>query len=461
MGVVYEAWDDRLSRPVAIKTFIGAGDPAKRERFLREARAAAAVNHPHICQLFDIGEQDGEPFLCMELLDGKSLGQRLEEGPLGVQEATPIGLAILSALSALHRRGIVHRDLKPSNVFLAASGVKLVDFGLARTTSLQMDETAITMPGTVMGSPRYMAPEQVRGEDVDARADIFAAGLVLFEMLSGRAAFAGTSAIDVLHAVVHEHPPALMGSPAVVALDRIIQRAVAKLPADRYQSADEMATDVRACVSRTEATDVARARATRRLVVLPFKVLRPDPDVDFLAYSLPDAITVSLSALDSLTVRSSLAAARFAEGAPDLRVLASELGVDAAITGTLLHAGKTVRVAVQLIEVPSGTVRWSHSAQVSPNAGGPQRPIAKGGRDLGSHFLARSDVMLHRVERASRSSHTKYGEPSARHRARAARGTLQPCQEARHRNQTRIRPKHSDRRSSCQKRTQRSVPSRH
>ena len=365
MGVVYEAWDDRLSRPVAIKTFIGAGDPAKRERFLREARAAAAVNHPHICQLFDIGEQDGEPFLCMELLDGKSLGQRLEEGPLGVQEATPIGLAILSALSALHRRGIVHRDLKPSNVFLAASGVKLVDFGLARTTSLQMDETAITMPGTVMGSPRYMAPEQVRGEDVDARADIFAAGLVLFEMLSGRAAFAGTSAIDVLHAVVHEHPPALMGSPAVVALDRIIQRAVAKLPADRYQSADEMATDVRACVSRTEATDVAQARATRRLVVLPFKVLRPDPDVDFLAYSLPDAITVSLSALDSLTVRSSLAAARFAEGAPDLRVLASELGVDAAITGTLLHAGKTVRVAVQLIEVPSGTVRWSHSAQVS------------------------------------------------------------------------------------------------
>ena len=143
--------------------------------------------------------------------------------------------------------------------------------------------------------------------------------------------------------------------------------AVAKAPADRYQTADEMAAEVRACLSRTDANDVAQAqaRATRRLVVLPFKVLRPDPEVDFLAYSLPDAITVSLSALDSLTVRSSLAAARFAEGSPDLRLLASELGVDAAITGTLLHAGKTVRVAVQLIEVPSGTVRWSRAAQVS------------------------------------------------------------------------------------------------
>ena len=365
MGIVYEAWDDRLSRPVAIKTFLSSGDPSRRERFLREARAAAAVSHPHVCQLFDIGELNGEPFLCMELLDGQSLAQRLEQGPMSIPQATEAGLAILSALSALHRRNIVHRDLKPSNVFLSSNGVKLVDFGLARTTVLEAEETAITMPGTVMGSPRYMAPEQARGGEVDARTDIFAAGLVLFEMLSGRAAFAGTSAIDVLHAVVHEQPPALMGSPAIVALDRIIQRAVAKHPADRYQSADEMAADLRACLSRTQPTDVVQAHAARRLVVLPFKVLRPDPEVDFLAYSLPDAITVSLSALESLTVRSSLAAARFAEGAPDFRLLAAELSVDAAITGTLLHAGKAVRVAVQLIEVPSGTVRWSHSAQVS------------------------------------------------------------------------------------------------
>jgi serine/threonine protein kinase/tetratricopeptide (TPR) repeat protein len=365
MGVVYEGWDERLARAVALKTILRASEPQMRERFIREARAAAAVSHPNICQLFDIGEHEGEPFLCMELLDGESLAERVARGPMAVPDAANTQLAILSALSALHRRGIVHRDLKPTNIFLSASGVKLLDFGLARSVAaVSLQETSVTMPGIVMGSPRYMAPEQVRGDDVDARTDIFTAGLVLFEMLSGRAAFGGTSAVDVLHAVTHEHPPALMGSPAVVDMDRIIQRAVAKAREDRYQGADEMATEVRAALSRAGAGDTARALATRRLAVLPFKVLRPDPAVDFLAFSLPDAITVALSALDSLTVRSSLAAARFSEGVPDLRAIASELSVEAAITGTLLHAANAVRVAVQLVEVPSGTVRWSHTAQV-------------------------------------------------------------------------------------------------
>ena len=367
MGIVYEGWDDRLARPVAIKTILRAGDPSMRERFAREARAAAAVGHPHICQLFDIGMHQGEPFLCMELLDGESLASRLARGALSIQDAATTALAVLSALSALHRRGIVHRDLKPTNIFLTSAGVKLLDFGLARSTAAPaLDETSVTMPGIVMGSPRYMAPEQVRGEDADPRTDVFAAGLVLFEMLSGRAAFAGTSAIDVLHAVAHEHPPALMGSTAVVDIDRVIQRAVAKDREDRFQSADDMATALRAAMSRAPGHEgeTARVHATRRLVVLPFRVLRPDPAVDFLAFSLPDAITVSLSALDSLTVRSSLAAARFAEGTPDLRAMATELSVEAVITGTLLHAGNTVRVWVQLIEVPAGTVRWSHTAQV-------------------------------------------------------------------------------------------------
>jgi serine/threonine protein kinase len=264
MGIVYEGWDERLSRAVAIKTILRASDPTMRERFVREARAAAAVSHPNICQLFDIGEHNGEPFLCMELLDGKSLAERLTDGPIPVPEAATTQLAVLSALAALHRRGIVHRDLKPTNIFLSANGVKLLDFGLARGTVASLDETAVTMPGMVMGSPRYMSPEQVRGEDVDARTDIFAAGLVLYEMLSGRAAFGGTSAIDVLHAVVHEHPPALVGSPSVVDLDRVIQRAVSKGREDRYQSAEDMATDLRASMSRGDAGEVARARATKR-----------------------------------------------------------------------------------------------------------------------------------------------------------------------------------------------------
>jgi serine/threonine protein kinase/tetratricopeptide (TPR) repeat protein len=364
MGIVYEGWDQRLSRAVAIKTILQAEDRQMRERLLREARAAAAVSHPNICQLFDIGEHDGAPFLCMELLDGESLADRLTRGPLTVQDATTIELSILSALSALHRRDIVHRDLKPTNVFLTPNAVKLLDFGLARAASLGLDETALTMPGMVMGSPRYMAPEQVRGGDVDARTDIFAAGLVVFEMLTGHPAFVGTSAIDVLHAVVHEHPPALVGSGAVLDVDRIIQRAVAKAPADRYQSADDMAADLRACLSHTDATEIAQARTARRLVVLPFRVLRADPDIDFLAFSLPDAITVALSAFDSLTMRSTLSASHYSDPNLDLRAVASDLGVDAAITGTLLRAGSSVRVSLQLIEVPSGTVRWSRTAQV-------------------------------------------------------------------------------------------------
>jgi len=364
MGIVFEGMDDQLERAVAIKTILPASDPTMRERFLREARAAAAVNHPHICQLFEIGEHAGEPFLAMEFLEGRSLGDRLSEGPLPAPEAVATTLGILSALEALHHRGIIHRDLKPSNVFLTPHGVKLLDFGLARPVSISVDTTSLTMPGVLMGTPRYMAPEQAQGEEVDARADLFAVGAVLFEMLSGRPAFGGTSAIDILHAVVHDQPPALVGSLAVVETDRVIQRALAKSPTDRYQSAETMAMDLRSCLARADLSATPVARAATRLVVLPFRILRPDPAIDFLAFSLPDAITVSLSGIESLIVRSSLTASSAGQGALDLRQLAIEMGVDAVVTGTLLHAGDFVRVSVQLVEVPAGTVLWSHTAQV-------------------------------------------------------------------------------------------------
>ena len=241
MGVVYEAHDDRLDRSVAIKKVLPTADPQNRERFLREARAAAAVSHPHICQLFEIGEDRGEPFLAMELLAGRSLSDRLDEGPMPAAEAISTMLAVLSALEAFHARGLVHRDLKPSNIFLTPHGVKLLDFGLARPAFADVDTTSLTLPGLVLGTPRYMAPEQARGLDLDARTDLFAAGAVLFELLAGRPAFNGPSAVEVMHAVLHEHPPALVGSFAVIAADRVIQRALAKSPGDRYPSASDMA----------------------------------------------------------------------------------------------------------------------------------------------------------------------------------------------------------------------------
>jgi serine/threonine protein kinase/tetratricopeptide (TPR) repeat protein len=364
MGIVYEAFDEVLRRSVALKTILPSADPQMRDRLMREARAAAAVSHPHICQIFEIGEHEGDPFLAMELLEGQALADRLSEGPIPPAEAVETAISILSALEALHKRSIVHRDLKPSNVFLSAHGVKLLDFGLARPFALTVDDTALTLPGVLLGTPRYMAPEQARGEDVDARTDLFAVGALLFEMLSGRPAFNGATPIEALHAVLHEQPPALVGSLAVVDADRVIQRAMMKSPKERYQSAAEMVRDLRRCLAKGDLAGGVVARATTRLMVLPFRLLRSEPSVDFLAFSLPDAITVSLSGLESLVVRSSLAAASYASDQLDLRALASEANVDAVVAGSLLPAGGQIRINVQVVEIPSGTVRWSQAFQV-------------------------------------------------------------------------------------------------
>src|SRR4051812_36354543 len=174
MGVVYAAADERLHRQVAIKMVRGTShDPQSRERLWREARAAASVSHPNVCQLYEIGEADGELFIAMELLQGEPVSARLARGPLPLAQGADITLAILSALCAIHARGIVHRDLKPSNIFLTAHGVKLLDFGLARPAHDATDETgaAVTLAGTVAGTPHYMSPEQLTGDPLDARSD--------------------------------------------------------------------------------------------------------------------------------------------------------------------------------------------------------------------------------------------------------------------------------------------------
>ncbi len=371
MGVVYAARDERLERTVALKTMSSlASDETARKRFWREARAAARINHPNVCQLYEIGEDGGELFIAMELLEGEALAERLRRGPLSVSETVPIGLGMMAALSALHAQGIVHRDLKPSNVFLTPHGVKLLDFGLARPAdparARSLGSAAdLTRTGMLVGTPRYMAPEQVTGEAIDARTDLFATGAILFEMLAGRPAFGGRNVVEILHATLHEHPPALTGSPAVAAADRVIHRALAKRPADRPASADAMAEELRA-VRGVEGDDTPTlARALTRLVVLPFRVLRPDPETDFLAFSLPDAIATSLSGIGSLIVRSSAMAARFAGDAPDLKTLAAEADVDRVVTGTLLRSGDQLRAAAQLVEAPGGTLLTSHTVQSS------------------------------------------------------------------------------------------------
>src|SRR5262245_11532175 len=368
MGIVYAARDERLQRTVALKTLsMLSEDPTAHKRFWREARAAASVNHPNVCQIYEIGEDDGELFIAMELLEGEVLSERLRGGALNPAQAVPIGLDMLSALSALHARGIIHRDLKPSNVFVTEHGVKLLDFGLARPElDVSLDPaTELTTPGMVIGTPRYMAPEQISGEPVDGRSDLFAAGAILFEMLAGRPAFSGRTIVEIVHATRYEQPPALTGSPAVAALDRVIRHALSKSRVGRPATADEMAAELRAAHAMDSDATPTLARALTRLVVLPFRVLRPDPETDFLAFSLPDAIAMSLSNNGSLILRSNAVAARFAGETPDLKALAADADVDRVVMGTLVRAGDQLRAAAQLVEAPSGTLLTSHTVQSS------------------------------------------------------------------------------------------------
>ena len=410
MGVVYKARDTRLDRLVAIKLLpaelTGDADPStrcarsgssraksrddRRARFEREARAIASLVHPHICTLYDVGTHpatgSGHPtlYLVMEYLEGETLAERLRRGPLPLAQAVDIAVQIAEALDAAHHHGIVHRDLKPGNVMLTSGGAgrsemptaKLLDFGLAKLPSQGAppvpagDETTTrqaapaTVEGTILGTMHYMAPEQIRGEAVDARADLFAMGAVLFEMIMGSRAFPGRTPMEVCHCTLYEQPPALGGSPAAIAADRVIRRALAKRPEERYATAFEMAEALRS-LGQIEDAGETRAHAITRLIVLPFRVLRPDPDTDFLAVSLPDAITGALAGLESLVVRSSAVAARFAGHDVDFQRLAVEADVDVALTGSLLRAGQQVRVTAQLVDAREGTVLWSHAPHVA------------------------------------------------------------------------------------------------
>jgi eukaryotic-like serine/threonine-protein kinase len=366
MGEVYRALDPRLERQVAIKVIRSHASNAEAQaRLWREARAAASVSHPGVCQIYDVGESEEQLFIVMELLTGESLASRLKHGPIKPDQAMPVALGILGALGALHSRQIVHRDLKPSNVFLTDDGIKLLDFGLARSRQSLNGELTITKTGMVVGTPRYMAPEQWSDGALDPRADLFAAGAILFEMLSGQPAFPGTDLMQVYHAIMSGQPAALSGSAAVTAIDGVIHRALEKRPEDRYQTAEAMAQALRSSMTLTTDTSTVTVRPTTRLIAVPFRMLRPDPDVDFLSFSLPDAILSSLAGIQSLVVRSTLAGAGYAndEGV-DLKKIGAEAGVDAVLCGTLLRAGGQIRVNAQLLEASSGTILWSKAIQL-------------------------------------------------------------------------------------------------
>jgi eukaryotic-like serine/threonine-protein kinase len=264
MGRVHLAEDERLRRRVALKTLKRTDDSSKR-RFLREARAAARVSHPNVCPIFEVGDESGRPFLAMELLSGETLAARVRRTTLSPAETLDLAEDLLAALGALHDAGVVHRDVKPSNVFLTPHGAKLVDFGLARAVPNEVARAIgatadLTQPGFVIGTPGYMAPEQILGHEVDARADIFAAGAVLYEALKGRQPFPGETVVAALSGTLYEDPPPLEGSPELAALDAPLRRAMAKKPAERYSSAREMADALRAAARATPSGTTATSR---------------------------------------------------------------------------------------------------------------------------------------------------------------------------------------------------------
>ena len=253
MGEVYRATDTRLDRTVAIKVLPEhlAGDPQRRERFEREAKAVSSLNHPHICTLYDVGEQDRTHYLVMELVEGDTLETRLEKGRLPLDQALEYAIQIADALDKAHRKGIVHRDLKPGNIMLTKSGVKLLDFGLAKLKSdadpasafsqmpTQDASKPLTQEGSIIGTLQYMAPEQLEGKEADTRTDTFAFGAVVYEMVTGKKAFVGESQASLIHAIMGVEPqPASQLQPVLpLSLDRTLSRCLAKDADDRWQSA--------------------------------------------------------------------------------------------------------------------------------------------------------------------------------------------------------------------------------
>jgi serine/threonine protein kinase len=287
MGEVYRARDTRLDRTVAIKVLPEhlSSNPQLRERFDREAKAISSLSHPHICPLYDVGHQDGVDFLVMEFLEGETLAHRLKKGPLAPEQVLQYAIQITDALDTAHRHGVVHRDLKPGNIMLVKTGAKLLDFGLAKVraaeaaagmTGLPTQTTPLTGEGTILGTLQYMAPEQLEGSEADARTDIFALGAVIYEMATGRKAFAGKSQASLISAIMTAEPAPISGVQPLAppALDHVVRTCLAKDPDARWQTAHDVLVELKWITETgTQAgvtKPVATPRGRRELLLLLF-----------------------------------------------------------------------------------------------------------------------------------------------------------------------------------------------
>jgi serine/threonine protein kinase len=364
MGIVYRAEDTRLKRTVALKFLPPhlAGLEDLKDRFLVEAQAAAALSHPNICVIHEIGEAEDRPFIAMEYVDGETLRDRIRKNPLATEEALAVALQVAAGLGEAHQKGVVHRDIKSANIMVTPKGrAKVMDFGLAKLRS----GLSLTRSRTTLGTIAYMSPEQAQGEEVDGRTDIWSLGVVLYEMLTGELPFKGDHDQAVIHAILHREPASLKKAKpdAPPGLEEIILQALAKKLAARYRTMEELAEDLEAVAQGLKPLRARPALPEKSIAVLPFINDSPDQENTYFVNGVMEEILNNLQKIKDLRVISRTSVEQYRERKKPVREIAEDLGVNYIVEGSAQKYGPAFKLRAQLILAAEETHLWGESFQ--------------------------------------------------------------------------------------------------